>query len=194
MTRRFLLLAAPLFLASVGCQSIGNLPGIDPTDYAYMFYQSNVSQVYSQSVPQVQSSALEAMADLGYTEIRCKLDSGIVTIQATTLDHRPARVTIQPRNTMSSMTVKIGECGDEMVSETLTRRVALNFGELPRTLIPIEPTLSRRIDLRSQRRLFVPPVDFVPSPPTEAKPPVVPAGPGPFALSNAGWDGGLNLG
>ena len=179
MTRRASLLAVPLVLVLAGCQSIGRLPGIDPTDYAYTDYKCNVTQVYPQAVPQVQSSALEAMGDLGYTGMTCQSKDGLVTIRAQTVDGRPARITIQPRNSMSAMTVKIGAVGDEMVAQALIQRVALNFGALPRTIIPLEPTLSRRIDPLTPRRLVVP------SPPDDSIPRAVPASPGPFAPSNA---------
>ena len=179
MKRRASLLSAPLLVAFVGCQSIGRLPGIDPTDYAYTDYKCNVTQVYPQAVPQVQSSVLEAMADLGYTKIQCEPKAELVTIRARTVDGRPARITIQPRNLMSSLTVKIGAAGDEMVAQALIQRVALNFGALPRTIIPLEPTLSQRIDPLTPRRLVVP------SPPDDSIPRAVPASPGPFAPSNA---------
>lgn len=181
MSRRALLLIGGAVLGSSGCQSIGRFPGIDPTDYAYINYLCNTTQVYPQDVRQVQSSALEAMADLGYTDIECEPKGDQVFIQATTLDGRPAQVTIRPRNKMSSMTVKIGVEGDEMVASALIQRVAMNFGMLPRTLVPIEPTLSRRIDPLSPRVLVVPPPNFRAAPPEEPAPPAAPDGSSPFS-------------
>jgi hypothetical protein len=181
MKWRDVLLFTPFLLGVMGCQSIGELPGIDPTDYAYTFYLCDVTQVYPQPVPLVQSSAIEAMRDLGYTDIDCDPKPDVVTIQATTVDGRLARVTIRPRNAMSAMTVKIGPVGDEMAAAALVQRVALNFGALPRTLIPIEPTLSRRLDPVTPRRLVAPrPVVVLPDP-EDPLPPAIPEGTSPFA-------------
>ena len=140
-----------------------------------------MTQVYQETVPQLKSSVMEALADLGYTGVTCEEDAGIITIRATTVDHRPARITISPRNTMSSMTVKIGHVGDEMVSQALIQRVAMNFGELPRTVIPMEPTLQRRADPLRPRRP-IPPGGTVVTPevavPLSPEPPDLPPLPG----------------
>jgi hypothetical protein len=180
MTRLVLILAAATTL--VGCQSAGRLPGIDPTDYAYLHYKCDVTQVYPEGVPQVRSAAVEAMGDLGYTDVQCEPKAGLVTIRALTLDGRPARVTIQPRNSMAAMTVKIGAVGDEMVSQTLIQRVALNLGALPRTIIPLERTLSRRFDplaVRPDRPIRVDPIS--PRERGESLSPMVPRTPLPFS-------------
>jgi len=129
-----------------GCRSIGRFPGIDPTDYAYSYFNGTSSQVYPYTVPQVESSALEALADLGFTKIDRTRDGDVVKIRAKTLDHRHAWVQIHPRNKMTFLSVRIGVEGDAEVSEALIQRIALNFGAIPRTIIPLEPTLSRRRD------------------------------------------------
>ena len=176
------LVAAAATVTLAGCQAAGRLPGIDPTDYAYLHYQCNVTQVYPQGVPQIRSAALEAMGDLGYTKVQCEPDGDEVIIRAKTLDGRHARVTIQPRNTMAAMTVKIGADGDEMVSQALIQRVALNLGALPRTIIPLERTLARRFDPLAVR----PDTPIQMDPPAlrrrgESLPPMVPRAPSPFA-------------
>ncbi len=173
-------------LSTAGCQAIGNLPGIDPTDYAYTDYKCTQTQVYAQKVPQVRSAALMAMADLGFSQIECepKPKDAEVIINALTIDGRKTRVTIRPRNEMASMRVYIAPIGDEMVGQALIQRVALNFGTIPRTVIPMEPTLARRIDPMSWRRPTVAPVSVDP-PPREATPPALPESAGPFVLSPA---------
>jgi hypothetical protein len=140
-------------------------------------------------VPQVQSAALEALKDLGYTRIRCEPEPDAVIIRARTFDGRPARITIRPRNAMAAMIVKIGPVGDEMVSQALVQRVALNFGQLPRTIIPLEPTLARRIDPLTPRRLIVPPGEVLPASPAESISPSAPDSPGPFAPEDAEPEG-----
>jgi hypothetical protein len=181
MIRWALFLAAPISLAFSGCQGIAELPGIDPTDYAYSNFMCNTSQVYSQPVPQLRGSVLEAMGDLGYTDIRCEPKGDAINIQARTVDGRKARITLRPRNTMSSMTVKVGDLGDETVAQALIQRVSTNFGELPRTVIPMEPVLARRVDPLSTRRLFVPPDGFITTQPGDSTPAVVPDAASPFA-------------
>ena len=176
------LLAATAATTLVGCQSVGRLPGIDPTDYAYLSYKCNVTQVYPQGVPQVRSAALEAMGDLGYTDVECEPKGGTVIMRAITPDGRPARVTIQPQNSMAAMTVKIGLAGDEMVAQALIQRVSLNFGALPRTIIPLEKTLARRFDPQAVRPDM--PIRTEPLTPRhrgESLPPMVPRTPSPFA-------------
>lgn len=175
-------LAAAAAVTLVGCQSAGRLPGIDPTDYAYVHYKCNVTQVYPQGVPQVRSAALEAMGDLGYSAVQCEPKAGTVIIRALTLDGRPTRVTIERRNSMAAMTVKIGVAGDEMVSQALIQRVALNLGALPRTIIPLERTLSRRFDPLAVRPDMPIQMDSASSRrPGESLPPMVPRTPSPFA-------------
>lgn len=178
-------------LASAGCQAIGRFPGIDPSDYAYISYGCDFTQVYQFTVPQVETAALEAMADMGFRIVDRKVEDGDVVIRAKTLDRRPARVTIRPRNRMSAMTVRIG-LGDEMASDALIQRVALNFGTLPRTIIPMEPTLSRRNDPPpAPDPVFVVPAEpllpspLPPPPDEELPPPLPPAGEGPFSPAEA---------
>ena len=188
MKCRVFLWAGPLCSVAtlVGCQSVGRLPGIDPTDYAYNSYLCNTSQVYQQTVPQLQGSVLEAMADLGYTDIQCNANAGVISIDSNTTDGRKAKITIAPQNTLSKMTVKIGQLGDEMVAQALIQRVAMNFGELPRTLIPMEPVLSRRNDPLKPRMMMSMPADGVL--PFESEQPPLPGTietESPFATSSA---------
>jgi hypothetical protein len=146
MLRPALMLAATGTVSCFGCRSIGRFPGIDPTDYAYAYFNGTASQVYPYSVPRLESSAVQALADLGFTNIERTPDGEAVKIHAKTLDHRHAWIKIRPRNTMSFMSVHIGLERDEEVSLALFQRVALNFGAVPRTIIPLEPTLARRQD------------------------------------------------
>lgn len=178
--RRFrtrLAMILSLALVAMGCRAIGRLPGIDPSDYAYLTNGCSFTQVYQFRVPQVETSALEAMADLGYRKIDRQEADGEVVIRAKTYDHRPARVTIRPRNQMTELTVRVG-LGDEFVSDALIQRVALNFGTLPRTVIPLEPTLGRRSD------------PLPPPPPPQAQElfvvPAEPLAPAPISVESPG--------
>ncbi len=187
MKRWAMLLAIPPLIGVTGCESIGRLPGIDPTDYAYHTFLCYSSQIYKQTVPQVYGSLIEAMADLGYYEVHCERDGEIIIINARTVDGRKALITLKPRNTMAMIVVKIGDLGDEMVAQALLQRVSLNFGEQPRTIIPMEPVLSRRIDpIRSRwNPMAGDPLNgggmMDVSLPDEAAPPSAGEAPSPFA-------------
>ena len=97
------------------------------------------------------SATLQALGDLGFQVAGPPkvTQEGEVTIDARTPDGRPAEIVITPQNNLSNLRVKIGPVcvGDSLLSRDLYKRVALNFGTLPRSYTPLEPTLSRRQDL-----------------------------------------------
>ncbi|APW64134.1 hypothetical protein [Paludisphaera borealis] len=134
-------------------RAVGHFPGIAQSDYAFYDFCGTSSQVFQFSVPQVQSAAVEALADLGFKEIGPGKpghgdDEGAVVIEATAQDGRPAKITFTPQNAMTNMRITIGpvHAGDEMLSHDVFRRVAINFGTLQRSYMPIEPTLTRRFN------------------------------------------------
>jgi len=143
-------------LPSCGCGSlgwyraIGNIPGVAPSDWAFYEFCGTSSQVFQFSIPQVQSAAIEALRDLGFKKIGpakpCPDEA--LAMKMHTPDGRPATVTFTPQNTMTNMRIVIGPAhiGDETLSRDVFRRVALNFGTLPRDYMPLEPTLARRIN------------------------------------------------
>jgi hypothetical protein len=143
-------------LLACGCglpgwyRAIGNYPGVAPSDYAFYEFFGTSSQLYQFSVAQVETSALEAIGDLGFTVVGRPepCPDGGVEIKARTPDGRPARITITPQNNLTNMRIKIGPAcvGDYMFSRDVFRRVALNLGTLPRNHTPLEPVLSRRIN------------------------------------------------
>ena len=84
---------------------------------------------------------------------------------------------------MSVMSVKIGEFGDEMVGQALLERASMNFGELPRTVIPVEPTISRRTDPMSGRLPAISSNNMVPSASDNPILLTAPEGSAPFSSS-----------
>jgi hypothetical protein len=100
-------------------------------------------------MPQVQSAAIEALRDLGFKDIGpakpCADEA--LAMKMRTPDGRPATVTFTPQNTMTNMRIVIGPAhvGDQVLARDVLRRVALNFGTLPRDYMPLELTLARRI-------------------------------------------------
>jgi hypothetical protein len=141
------------YMVATGCgglgwyRAAGDFPGIAFSDYAFTYFRGTSSQVFQYPVHQVAGSAAEAMADLGFTAIRGEPSpDGSLLIHAHAPDGRPTEVVLTPRNRMTDMKVTIGPAhlGDQMFSLDLMRRVALNFGTLPRDYTPIEPTLAVR--------------------------------------------------
>jgi hypothetical protein len=131
-------------------RAIGDLPGIAPSDYAFYEFCGTSSQVFQFSLPQVQTAAIEALRDLGFKDIGpvkpCRDEA--LAMKLHTPDGRPATITFTPQNTMTNMRIVIGPAhvGDQLLSRDVFRRVALNFGTLPRDYMPLEPTLARRIN------------------------------------------------
>lgn len=146
-------------LSVAGCaypgwyRAAGHFPSIAVSDYANYDFCGTSSQVFQFKPPQVQSAAVEALADLGFKEIGPGKpghgdDEGAVVMEALVQDGRPAKITFTPQNDMTNMRITIGPAhvGDEMLAHDVFRRVAINFGTLQRTYMPVEPTLSRRFN------------------------------------------------
>jgi hypothetical protein len=134
-------------------RAIGDFPGIAPSDYAFYEFCGTSSQVFQFSMPQVESAAIEALRDLGFKDIGpakpCRDEA--LDVKMRTPDGRPATITFTPQNRMTNMRIVIGPAhvGDELLSRDVFRRVALNFGTLPRDYMPLEPILARRINAPS---------------------------------------------
>jgi len=131
-------------------RSIGNVPGVAPSDFAFYEFCGTSSQVFQFSMPQVQSAAIEALRDLGFKDIGpakpCADEA--IAMKMHTPDGRPATITFTPQNRMTNMRIVIGPAhvGDQLLSLDVFRRVGFNFGTLPRDYMPLEPTLARRIN------------------------------------------------
>jgi hypothetical protein len=151
-----------------GCQAAGQYPGIAPSFYAYTFFNGQVSEVFQFPPQFVETSCLQALADLGFGSIERCVEGPLVVITAVSPDgYRPTRITIEPQNAMTMFRIRVGRgvLGDEPLSKAVIDRIALNYGALPRTIIPIEPTLGRRG-----------PINIPAAPPTMLLEPFPPAG------------------
>ena len=157
MGRISLLVAAVVCIASAsGCgglgwyRAAGELPGIAPTDYAFYDFCGVSSQLYPASPSQIESSAVEALGDLGFRleGPPARLPDGESKIEAKTPDGRPAKITILPQNLLTNVRVEIGpvHVGDKELSRDLLRRISLNFGTTNRAYTPIDTTLPKRIN------------------------------------------------
>ena len=150
-----LIFAATTLSALCGCagpglyRSIGSLPGVAWTDYAFTFYCDTATQLFQFSPPQVETSMLEALADLGFRVNDPPVHTdGECVISAKAPDGRTTRITIAPQNAMTMARVVIHPyLGDYQLSRDLLRRVALNFGSGMRAYTPVDLTVTRRINL-----------------------------------------------
>jgi hypothetical protein len=157
MRRISWLIAAIACIASTsGCgglgwyRAAGELPGVAPTDYAFYDFCGVSSQLYPASPSQIESSAVEALGELGFRlgPPPAHLEGGESKIEAKTPDGRPAKITISPQNLLTNVRVEIGpiHLGDQELSHDLLRRIALNFGTTRRAYTPIDTTLPKRIN------------------------------------------------
>jgi hypothetical protein len=158
MGRVYPLIMAVISLApTCGCsglgwyQAAGHLPGIARTDYAYYDFCGTSSQLFEFSPPQVESSLIEALGDLGFKVLEPpdRSPDGEAVIHAKTPDGRPANITVTPQNAMTNVRVRIGpiHIGDQELSHELLRRISLNFGAGMRAYTPIDTTVPRRFNV-----------------------------------------------
>jgi len=150
-----LILAASSLTVLCGClgpglyRSMGNVPGVAWSDYAFTFFADTATQVYPASPAQIESSMFESLADYGFRNVEPSVRKGdLCVIRCRARDGRRVRITIEPQNAMTMVTVAIGPChlGDYQLSRELLRRVALNFGTVMRAYMPIDTTVPRRIN------------------------------------------------
>lgn len=163
-----LIIAATTISCLCGCsgpglyRAVGNLPGVAWTDYAFTFYCDKATQLFQFPPPAVETSMLEALADMGFrvTDPPARVD-GECVISAKAPDGRPVRITVAPQNAMTMVTVAVGphHLGDYELSRDLLRRVALNFGSGMRAYTPVDLTINRRINIPSPRPARTPPAE-----------------------------------
>jgi hypothetical protein len=157
--RRIVPLIVAMICSSAACgcgglgvyRSLGHLPGVASTDYAFYDFCGTSSQLYQFSPPQVESSMMEALGDLGFKRIELPdhQPDGESCIHARTPDGRSIKIVIAPQNNLTNVKVKIGpdSLGDYELSRDLLRRVALNLGTVMRAHTPMDSTLPRRFNV-----------------------------------------------
>ena len=149
-----LIVMAGTLAASCGCagggwyRAIGNLPGVAWTDYAFTFYCDTATQLYPAAPAQIESSMLQALADMGFKDIQPPVrEDGDCVIRGKAPDGRHMRIKIGPQGSMTIVAVAISPpVGDYQLSRDLLRRVALNFGTLMRAYMPVDTTLPLRVN------------------------------------------------
>lgn len=155
--KRIVALAAlfAVLISAPGCGGLGllrsaaHIPGVAPTDYAFYNFCGSSTQLFQFTQSQVETSAREALGDLGFREAEpaTRLPEGPVILRAFTPDGRPAKIKISQQNSLTSVRVEIGpvHIGDEELSRDFFRRIAANFGTGPRAYTPIDPTLTKKV-------------------------------------------------
>jgi hypothetical protein len=131
-------------------RAAGHIPGVATTDYAFYNFCDVASQLYPASPSQIESSAIEALGDLGFILEGPPTHSpaGEATIIAKTPDGRPTKMTILRQNSLTNVKVAIGpvHIGDQELSRDLLRRISLNFGTVMRAYTPVDTIVPRRIN------------------------------------------------
>jgi Protein of unknown function (DUF3568) len=84
----------------------------------------------------VAAAVLEAMEDLNITVTRRDHDGPASQIEGRTPNNQPVTVTLRPQKPITHVSCRVGLSGDEPVSRTLLRRVAVRLGTLPPEAIP----------------------------------------------------------
>ncbi len=84
----------------------------------------------------VASAVLEAMDDLHMTVTRRSQEGVASQVQGRTGDGRMVTVTLRPDKPITRVSCRIGWFGDEPMSRTLLRRVAVRLGVLPPEPVP----------------------------------------------------------
>jgi len=84
----------------------------------------------------VAAAVLEAMEDLNITVTRRDHDGPASQIEGRTPNNQTVTVTLRPQKPITHVSCRVGLFGDEPLSRTLLRRVAVRLGTLPPEAIP----------------------------------------------------------
>ena len=121
-------------------RSIGHLPGVAATDYAYYDFCGTSSQLFQYPAPPSGKCVIVAMGDLGYKVVGPPTHhpDGEAVIHAKDARRPPGGNHRHAAERDDQCRVKIGpiHIGDEQLSRELFRRVALNFGTVIRAFTP----------------------------------------------------------
>jgi len=138
--------AAIVALALAGCQTVSFTSR--PAEFSYE--AGTASQMFDSTANQVETAALEAMADLKMSSVRKFPEGSRTTFHGLTADGRRATVSvsrvlgleppaINPVETQPVVTVRIGWLGDEPLSRALMDRISIRLGSSAPSAIPSEP-------------------------------------------------------
>jgi hypothetical protein len=147
----------PLLAASTGIMALGGCattsrpttPGVErasatssPAEkpaFTPRYSAGRSMQDFRSSSAEVAAAVLEAMSDLKMTVTRRSQEGTASQIEGRTPDGRAVVVTLRPQKPITRVSCRIGWFGDEPLSRTLVRRVAVRLGVLPPEEIPENP-------------------------------------------------------
>ena len=137
--RRLALLAASAaMLAPVGCAttSPAKPPPSEPPAPTLRYSTGRAMQDFRFPSSVVQDAVAEAMEDLGFTVTRRSQDGPASQVEGRTPDRRSITVTLRSQNPITRVSCRVGWFGDEPMSRTLMRRIAVRLGTLPPEAVP----------------------------------------------------------
>jgi hypothetical protein len=137
--RRLALLAtSAAMLAPVGCAttSPAKQPPADPPAPALRYSTGRAMQDFRFPASVVQDAVAEAMEDLGFTVTRRSQDGPASQVEGRTPDRRSIIVTLRPQVPITRVSCRVGWFGDEPMSRTLMRRIAVRLGTVPPEAVP----------------------------------------------------------
>lgn len=133
-----LLAASAAMLAPVGCAttSPAKQPPADPPAPTLRYSTGRAMQDFRFPPSVVQDAVVEAMEDLKFTVTRRSQDGGASQVEGRTEDRRTITVTLRYQNPTTRLSCRVGWFGDEPMSRTLMRRVAVRLGTVPPEPVP----------------------------------------------------------
>ena len=165
--RRLPLLAASagMLLITSGCATTSRVapttsepsaepmpPGEQPAPTA-SYSTGRATQDFPFPSGRVAVAVIEAMEDLSITVTRRDRDGLVSQIDGRTPDNRTVTVTLRPQKPITHVSCRVGWFGDEPLSRTVLRRVAIRLGTLPPEAIPDEvPSAGLQSLLLARRR------------------------------------------
>lgn len=131
-------------LSATGCAITSRAPRPEPAHpdeppAATLRYSTGRAlQDFRFPVSVVEDAAKEALEDLKFDVQRVNHDGVVSLIEARTADKRAITLTFRPQSGVTRVSCRIGWFGDEPLTRTLVRRIAVRLGTIPPEPIPDE--------------------------------------------------------
>jgi hypothetical protein len=139
--------AVGLALGLAGCSTVSPFRDVVSTSRNYEYRGGTATRRFDKGLETIAKSKL-AMDDVGIHSIREYHNSGAIELEGRTADNRRAVVSVNPQDTRSTVTIRVGLVGDEALSRAFLDRLAIQLGERSTELgveekKPRRPILSR---------------------------------------------------
>lgn len=132
------LAGAALILASSGCSTLPKtrVPEEDPPAPTARYTTGRLLQDFAYPASAVVAAVPEAMDELGIAVVRKHRDGTAVQIEGRAPDGRSVVVTMRMQPPITRLSCRVGWFGDEPMSRTVLRRVAVRLGAVPPEPVP----------------------------------------------------------